>query len=65
MIEKRGRRWALISKTGKVLGLHATREGAVAQEEAIKSREGRVKDIQEWAKNFNRPRLPEGLVRKE
>jgi hypothetical protein len=36
VIEKRGNKWVLVSKTtGKVLGTHATRQEAVAQEKAI------------------------------
>lgn len=36
MISKRGKKWVLRSKkTGKVLGTHSSREGAIKQEQAI------------------------------
>lgn len=38
MVRKKGSKYQLVSKTGKVLGTHATRKEAHAQEAAIKAR---------------------------
>lgn len=39
IIVKRGAKYVLLSRDGKVLGTHDTRAGAAAQERAIKARE--------------------------
>ena len=48
IIEKRGDKWCLISKTtGKTLGCHPTREGAEAQERAIQAAKARRRQMAE------------------
>lgn len=43
MVRKKGSKYQLVSKTGKVLGTHATRKEAYAQEAAIKHAKRRRK----------------------
>jgi hypothetical protein len=55
MIVKRGRRWAVIAEsTGKVLGLHETREEAVAQLKAIEAAKAKGAKLKEWAKRMGK-----------
>ena len=51
IIQKRGNKWVLISKTtGQVLGTHDSREGALRQEAAIKARQNMNREEEEMAK---------------
>jgi len=49
VIVRRGREWLLMSKDGRVLGRHRSREDAARQEAAIEANRQRAVRIKEWA----------------